>query len=85
MIETKEILERKVDETGCLNRLTDYSEGVLLSPFAPMICGDCDPSDDSCDGCGAYGAMLQMEYEIQTQVIVFTEGLIAAAKEGLEG
>jgi len=82
--ELKEILERKVDEPLCLDRLTDYSQEILLSPFAQKVCGDCECPDDSCDGCGAYGAMLQMEYEIQTQVIVFAEGLVAAAKEGLE-
>lgn len=74
----KDILERGIDEPGCLDRLTDYSQEVLPAPFAKKLCGDCKaPDDDGCDKCGGMESMCQLEYDIQTEAILLVEELIA--------
>ncbi len=81
--ELKRIIGRKVSALGCLDRLTDYSQEVLAAPFSKVMCGRCDPPDDTCEGCGGYEATLQLEYDIQTEVILFSEELVARVLESL--
>lgn len=84
--ELKGILERKVDAPGCLDRLTDYSQDVLMAPFDRQICDikkhdDCPA--DSCGDCLGFEAMRQLEYDVQTEIILFAEELVARVREHL--
>ena len=68
-----------IDEPGSLERLSEYGQEEITADLSAVICDlkkhdDC-PSDE-CDDCPAYRLMLQLEYDIQTEVIQFSKNLI---------
>lgn len=79
-----DILKRKPNEPGSLDRLTDFSQDELMAPFGHIICdikkrNDC-PADE-CDGCLGFEAMSQLEYDMQTEIILFARQLVKEWKE----
>jgi len=83
--EIKEIFDRPLDEMGSLDRLVDYAQANRV-PLGSAVCdtnkgGDC-PEDDTCEGCAGFEGMSQIEYAMQTEIILFSEKLIADWKAG---
>lgn len=67
----KEILEREIDEPGSLDRLEDYAKNVF---DVIVSCGECNCQDnDACGNCPGYRPALELEYAMQTQIILFAE------------
>lgn len=80
MGELEKILKRKVGTPRSLDRLDSYVTDIFPTAVTDRCCGKCYTEDD-CDTCPGWFPIMQLEYDIQTQIIEFAEKLIKEATE----
>lgn len=71
----KRILNRKYPGPSSLDRLHDYVEEIF-GPSVTSACGGCNAEEDACDEC-VIDNLGQLEWDMQTEIILFAEKLLS--------
>lgn len=77
-------LDVLIDSEGCLDRLSRYGQEELSGDIGEIFCqAVCNgEGGDQCDDCPVREIMIQVEYDIQTEIILSAKKLIEDWAEG---